>query len=158
MAGKVNYRFVALLSAIMIICTLALVGVWYTFVRTDPAEAIARGDGAYERGMYAQAAALYAKALKVRTNDVSLILKYTEAIRPIEVSDVRSARQAIQRLQGAYAQALELDPDNELAIERLMDLTMRIGKDLGDFEAWNQMLKTTNTALAANPDFVLARK
>jgi tetratricopeptide (TPR) repeat protein len=158
MAGKVNYRFVAVLCAILIACTLGVVGLWYTFVHTDPAEAIARADGAFEKGQYALASSLYGKALAKRPNNIDLIIKYADSIKPIKVSDVRTARDTVQRLQGAYRKALQIDPVHPQAFEHLMDLTLRIGRDLGDFDAWNQMVRTATSSLAVDGTFTLAHK
>ncbi len=158
MVGKVNYKFVALLCTILIVCTLGLVGLWYTAVRTDPAEMIARGDGAFQQGQFAHAASLYSKALNKRPNDAELILKLTRSIAPIEVSEARAARESVQQLRGAYSRALQIEPTNVEAFEKLMELTLSVGRDLGDFDAWNQMVRVANSSLKVDPTFNPALK
>ena len=62
MSGRVNTKFVVGLSATLITIIVGLVGVWYTLVRTDPAEYIARADAMLAQGQYAQAVDFYRKA------------------------------------------------------------------------------------------------
>lgn len=158
MAGKVNTRFVALLCASLVICTLAMAGMWYFIVRTDPAEDIARGDGLMAEGHYARAAEQYGKAVHKRRSDVDLLLKYAGALSRVEVDDIRRARENVAQLRAAYNNALRLDSDNEPAFRAMMSLLTRIGRDLQDFDAWNEMYKTCEDTLRAAPDFTLARQ
>ena len=158
MAGKVNYRFVALLGAVLIVCTLGLVGFWYMFVRTVPSEAIARGEGFFEQGQYARAAEHFGKALGKRPNDTQLLLRYSAATERIELGDIRTARDTVKRLKAAYEKVLQLDPAQPEALDRLMDLYLRIGRDLGDLKAWDRMLTVTNAALDVDADLIVARQ
>lgn len=158
MAGKINYRFVALLSTLIVVCTLGVVGLWYLVVQTDPSDAIVRGDTAFEEQKYSLAAVQYSKALSKRKDDISVILRYAKAVAAMPVADMRGARDSVQQLQSAYQRVLELSPGHPEALEGLMQLYIEIGRDLGDFDAWNQMVRATGAALKAKPDLLVARQ
>lgn len=156
MAGRVNTKFVVVLSSLLVVFILALVGVWYFLVRTDPAEFIVRGDKAAAAGQYGQAADYYRKAFGYRRNDVKLILSLADARSHMLVTDLRAAQGLITELIDLRRRALELDPDNEDALRGLAQVLIVIGRDLNNLDGWNQLYKTTDTILQTRPNHTLA--
>ena len=102
MSGRVNTKFVIGLSATLIAIIIGLVGVWYTFVRTNPAEYIARVDAMLAQGQYIKAVEYYRKARSGRPHDPNLMLKQAQALSQIPVQDTRTARAAIGQLIDLY--------------------------------------------------------
>lgn len=158
MSGRVNTKFVIGLSATLIAIIVGLVGVWYMFVRTDPAEYIARADAMLAQGQYAQAVDFYRKARSGRPHSVDLMLKQAQAMSQITVEDSRQARSAIGQLIDLYKGVLDVDARHETAMRSLAAIYMQIGRELGDLDAWDQLFKITNTAVLSDSGNVLARQ
>ncbi|MAX25931.1 MAG: hypothetical protein CMJ19_15645 [Phycisphaeraceae bacterium] len=158
MSGRVNTKFVVGLSATLITIIVGLVGVWYTLVRTDPAEYIARADAMLAQGQYAQAVDFYRKARSGRPHSVELMLKQAQAMEQITVSDSRQARSAIGQLLELYKGVLDVDSRNDTAMRNLAEIYMKIGRELGDLDAWDQLYKITNTAVLSDANNIVARQ
>tara|TARA_Y100001933_G_scaffold263783_1_gene326682 strand:- start:45347 stop:49813 length:4467 start_codon:yes stop_codon:yes gene_type:complete len=158
MSGRVNTKFVIGLSATLVAIIVGLVGVWYMFVRTDPAEYIARANAMLDRGQYAQAVDYYRKARSGRPHSTDLMLKQAKAMSQITVEDSRQARAAIGQLLDLYKSVLDVDSRNEEAMRSLGGIYMQIGRELGDLDAWDQLFKITNTAVLSDPGNVLAKQ
>jgi tetratricopeptide (TPR) repeat protein len=158
MSGRVNTKFVVGLSVTLIAIIVGLMGVWYAFVRTDPAEYIARADAMLAQGQYAQAVDFYRKARSGRPHSVELMLKQAQAMEQITVTDSRQARGAIGQLLELYKGVLDVDSRNVTAMRNLADIYMKIGRELGDLDAWDQLFKITNTAVLSDPSNMVARQ
>lgn len=157
MAGRVNTRFVLILSAVIVVLAGGVGGIAYYQSLTPIEENIARGDRNYEQGDYAAAAEQYGKALTKKSGNPDLMLKYADAVWRIEVEDVRTARQHLQQTLENFNKVLELDPDNTVAMERLFALQLRMAEELG-VPVWEQVLKQTNEILERQPNEMVARK
>lgn len=158
MSGRVNTKFVIGLSATLVAIIVGLVGVWYLFVRTDPAEYIARADAMLAQGQYAQAVDFYRKARSGRPHSIDLMLKQAQALSQITVEDSRQARSAIGQLLDLYKGVLDVDARHDEAMRNLAAIYMQIGRELGDLDAWDQLFKITNTAVLSDPNNLLARQ
>lgn len=158
MSGRVNTKFVIGLSATLIAIIIGLAGVWYMFVRTDPAEYIARADAMLVQGHYIKAVEYYRKARSGRPHDPQLMLKQAQALSQITVQDTRRARAAIGQLIDLYKSVLEVDSRQQEAMQELAGIYMKIGRELNDLDAWGQLLSITNTATLSDPENLTARK
>lgn len=158
MSGRVNTKFVIGLSATLVAIIVGLIGVWYLFVRTDPAEYIARADAMLAQGQYAQAVDFYRKARSGRPHSVELMLKQAQALSQITLEDSRQARSSIGQLLDLYKGVLDVDTRNEQAMRSLAGIYMQIGRELGDLDAWDQLFKITNTAVLSDPGNLLAKQ
>ncbi len=158
MSGRVNTKFVIGLSATLIAIIIGLVGVWYMFVRTNPAEYIARADAMLAQGQYIKAVEYYRKARSGRPHDPNLMLKQAQALSQIPVQDTRTARAAIGQLIDLYKSVLEVDPRQEEAMRELGGIYLKIGRELNDLDAWGQLLSITNTATLSDSQNLIARK
>ncbi|MCC6581127.1 MAG: tetratricopeptide repeat protein [Phycisphaeraceae bacterium] len=158
MAGKVNTRFVVALSAALVLLIVGLGVVWYMRGRTDPADAIARGDGFFAEGHYDKAAAQYKIALSRRRNDVDLLIRYGDTLQQVRVDSVAAAQDAISQIINVYRNALEMAPNNDAAFSRISDVFMQLGTQMNELDAWNQLYKIAATAVNADPSRELPKR
>jgi|GEM_PF-3574940 len=156
MAGRVNTKFVVILSAILILFIVGLVGLWFYVNRVDPAEHIARADKYAAAGQYEKAVTYYGRALRERKTDVDLILKFADAKSQLLVSDFRVAQNNITSQIDYYRNALDLSPSNEKALRGLADMYTMIGREMNSLDGWNQLYLITQPILRSRPDYSLA--
>lgn len=149
MAGRVNTWFVVALI-VAVVALVGAVGGLY-FLRTDPTKLVQRGDELLAQGLTEKALEQYGKALSRQVNDMALMLKYVHALTQVKTSDPRTARGYVGNMIGTLRRAITQEPHNTVPFEKLMQIYMRLGHDLGDFESWNRMYEDADTRLKSNP-------
>ncbi len=158
MAGRVNTKFVVLLIAILLMAGGGVIAAWWVTAKTDPAEYIARADSFYRQGDYERAAQQYGRALKVDKNNLELILRYTDTVSKFQISDTKQARSLIDQMRNWWGRALNIDPTNEEAMTRLMEMFISLGREMNDTRVWERVYERTTSLLGSQPDNLLARK
>lgn len=152
MAGRVNTKFVFVLIAILVALPVAAFGCWLLFVRTNPTKLIELADEHLEQGLIEKAIQEYDQALDKRTDDVSLMLKLVHALTQAKTFDPRTARGYVGHMISTLHRAITQEPRNPVPFEKLMQLYMKLGRDMSDFESWNRMYTDADARLKADPD------
>jgi len=165
MAGKVNTKFVIILTLVLIAVTGALGGAWYIATRQDPAEFVARGDVMMQQQNYEQAAQYYGRALREDQTSPLIMLKYTEAASQIPVDTTHALNERLQRMLSIWRKIADVAPNSSQAVEaqrRLMDYYARAAAAFGHISYWNQVYTVANdiinNARTTDESKALARK
>ncbi len=152
MAGRVNTKFVVALIVVLTTVPVLLISYYYLFLRTNPEKLIARGDEYLAQGLADRAVEQYGKALMEKTDDVGLTLKYVHALTQVKTSDPRTARRCVGQMIASLHKAITQEPRNPVPFEKLMQLYMKLGHDIGDFESWHRMYEDADARLRAGTD------
>jgi tetratricopeptide (TPR) repeat protein len=159
MATRVNTKFVALLSVI-IVAIVAAVAVFYTMVvMADPAQLRAQGDELMERGNVEAALIKYREALGARSNEADLILTYVSALRQKRVSPGLKARQANGQIIAWTEKATTLRPNDDELLARYYNLLLTNAQRFGSSSGYYERLYTqANEKLRNQPQNLVAHK
>ncbi|MCE9591443.1 MAG: tetratricopeptide repeat protein [Planctomycetes bacterium] len=156
MPRRVNTAFVFVVFTVIVLLTAAAVGYWYFKVRSNVTEVIARAEMLAAEGNWAQASREYQRAVAKRQNDVDLILKYTDSLGKITVSDAATARDYFIQMINNYRAASNADPSNQEPLSRLLALYNTAGEELGINDAWDNMYQLAQNTLERLPNNPLA--
>lgn len=152
MAGRVNTRFVAALIVVLVLLTLIPAGYWYLFIRADAGTLVKRADQLLTQGSTDKALENYGKAIRLRPGDVDLLLKFADVLSQAKTSDPRTAKNYVGQRIASLQQAITQKPGDPEPYQQLMELYMRLGRELGDFDVWKLMYDNSNTRVSANTD------
>ena len=160
MPGRVNTKFLITLILATIIPIGIFVCYWLYFVRINPDQLIARGDRYVSQGLYEQALSQYSQAIELLPEDVSLQLKFVDTLNDAKTSDPRTAKTYIGHMVRSLQRLITMQPHNLAPFERLMELYIRMGRDMGSFEIWQKMYEDADTRLGASsaPEAILLAK
>lgn len=157
MATRVNTRFVVILSlAIAGLAVLAAVA-WF-LVRKDASENVARARALYGEGRYKEAIEEMGKAIRKEPGNLRIAMEFVDMAENAEVENRRMATELLGHIRGQLEQAMTLEPENEQIFSRTMDLYYRLGRQLGDENAWGLMLERCQSALKRKPGWMLAQR
>lgn len=157
MAGRVNTKFVVLLSAVMASIVLGMGVFWYVFVHKDPAELVHRGDQLMEQGDAAMALEFYGKAIARQRDDVRHLDKYLRALEVAPVRDRTEAQKYFGQLRDFTRVAADQTNDPE-RIATYYSLLLELARDFGGTAFLNELHEHASGRLKGQPDDVLARK
>lgn len=157
MAARVNTKFVSILVGLLVLVVLAGMGMVYYSGHRNPVDYIARGDTAMAAGHVEMAVQEYQRAVNRRPSDVALLIKLADAQSAIALDDPRAARTYLTNVLRGYQSATQLEPNNPAPLQRLFTAYLTLGEE-GDVTAWDVMLGQAQSALARNPEMVVARK
>lgn len=159
MASRVNTKFVVVLIVVLLVGVAGIIGA-VVFFRANPAKHIEAADKYLEQGLTDKAVKEYGKALKKKTDDVGLMLKYVHALTKAKTSDSRTATGYVGQMRGFLRQAITQEPRNPVPFENLMQLYMKLG-NVGNFDSWKTMYDDADARLKTNLDaygLALAKK
>ena len=157
MARRVNVRFIVVLGIVVTILSGGGAIAWY-LARSTSLEHIELGEQLMEQGAHDLAIEQFGKAVYKDPQDPSLLLLYCDSLSQVPTSDARKARDHLRQMQAGWEKVLQLDPGNSEAFTRLMDLYVRLGRDLRIFSFWTLMFDRCQEVLTRRPDLVEAIK
>jgi len=158
MPGRVNTKFVIILSVVLVGIVGAVVGVRSLGTGTDPAEHKARGDALFERGEFKKALDYYGRALHKGGDDGELWLRYAQTLDQIEFKASRTAQKRVKQQLQAWVGAVRQSPDNPQAFGGLMRFLASLAREMGDTNAWDRMVERSQNTLNLYPNMIEARK
>ena len=162
MAGRVNTKFVVALIAVLTLLPVSFFGYWFMFIRADAAKLTKLADEHMTQGSTDQAIKYYVKAIAKQTDDVGLMLKYVQALTQAKTSDPRTARRYVGQMITMLHRAITQEPHNPVPFEQLMQLYMKLGRDMNDFGSWQRMYEDADARLlranAGQHEGTLAKK
>lgn len=156
MAGRVNTKFVILLSAIIALAALGVVGLYLGFVYKSAAQLEQTGDQFMAEGETYLAVDAYGKAINKNRTDVGLIEKFLAANDVLESRDIVDARTNLGRTLQLKRTLTELEPTN---LDRQLDyysLLAMLARD--GFFPYINLFEYADDALITNPDDLLAQR
>ena len=160
MTGRLNKKLVIILCTCVLVLAAGLGGGWYVATRARAAAAFREAEAAMEVGDYELAIKRYAKAARHRkySQNVELMLKASEAHRQLQVSDTREAWKNLNFMIQWLRMAVRANPHHDRALQRRMDIAMRIGRELRAASIWDGIYQETQELLRDYPDLPLAIK
>lgn len=181
MAGKVNTKFVLILSTVLIVLlgggTLYVASV----LKKSSSELEAEGDNFLVRAQNAQvdvnsdpellaqaqqqrgqdyrlAAQSYGKAWNRDPQNVDILLKYIEARSNMTVGDQFEAKRVLGEIMQLTRQTTELRPDDEQMLENYYQLLYRWAREFGIPSFYNDIYGLASTRLETAPQNIPALK
>jgi len=112
MAVRVNTKFVVAMLAVIAVMVAGMGAFYLYFGPSTPEEQRAEAEVLFERGEYAQAAALIGKAVFDDRNNVEMLLRFIEMTDKVQVKDEFAARKYIKEITDSYLQTTEAQPGN----------------------------------------------
>jgi len=158
MAARINKPFLFGLIAVVVLLAVGLSVAYVVVTTEDPDKIVARADALMAEGNIERAVEQYGKALKLKKNNVPLILKYLEGIDKLEAISPDQARKYLTQKITWNNTALQADPGNREAFGNLMDLYYTVGTRLNDAGVWDRMYEITATTLTRDPERPDVRK
>lgn len=181
MAGKVNTKFVFILSTVLIVLlgggTLFVASILKKssseleaegdnfLVRAQNAEVDVNSDpellaqAQQQRGQdYRLAAQSYGKAWNRDPQNVDILLKYIEARSNMTVSDQFEAKRVLGEIMQLTRQTTELRPDDEQMLENYYQLLYRWAREFGIPSFYNDIYGLASTRLETAPQNIPALK
>ncbi len=143
MARRVNKRFLLILTIVVVGGLSILAGGAYYLMRPKPEKYIEAGDKFMAEKDYKAARDNYGQAYSL-SKDPLILVKFGDAMTQLAVSDPTLINQDV----GAWRQALEIDPNCEPALRRLMNAYEDVAELSPRAENF-QLLRDTATKLAA---------
>ena len=157
MAGRVNTKFVVLLSSVLIILVLGLVGFYFLVVRKGFDQLVAQGDEYVQSGEIELALKVYGKAFHKTPNDLPLIDKFIHALMIVEANDAVEARRYFGQYRELHRIAAELDPTDNERLDQLYSMVVNLAQKLSP--AWYDWLyQLTQSKLERYPDNLIAMR
>lgn len=152
MPGRVNTRFVLILSAVLCAITGAVAFAYFYFVvRMDPGPNLERAEAMLQAGDIAGAAEQLGRAYRKQQSDVNLLLRYIETVEQIESEDRQQAGIHLQTIMNGRASATMLRPTDEKLLGDYFEMEREL-------RSWERMAQTANDRLKTYPDLLVARK
>ncbi len=151
MAARVNTKFVTTLIVVLLALVGGLSCYYYFVLRVSPGQLVSRGDDYMAKGLTDKAIEEYGQALRQEPNNFELMMKYVHTLEQAKTSDPRTATKYLKLIVGLLHKANTHRPGDTEPFEQLMQVYLRLGRDLGDFESWSQMHEESNRRLAGSP-------
>ena len=160
MARFINFKLLIVLTIVGGITVAGAAIAWVIAGQTRATQALHDGDAAMAAGSYESAQHLYGKALRHARyrEDTGLMIKMSEVITRLPVSDDRDATTHIDSAAYWLRRANRLNPHDETAFQLLMHILMRRGLELRDRNAWDLMYADTQQLLESYPNLPVATK
>ncbi|MEO0514998.1 MAG: tetratricopeptide repeat protein [Planctomycetota bacterium] len=182
MAGKVNTKFVLILSSVLAILLAGGAFVVYTVTSKSSSELEAEGDSylvraqnveidalatdadalakaQQQRGQdYRLAAQSYGKAWNRDPQNVDILLKYIDARSNMPVKDQFEAKRVLTEIMQLTRQTTELRADDEQMLEDFYQLLYRWAREFGIPSFYNDLYGLASTRLETAPQNIPALK
>ncbi len=182
MAGKVNTKFVLILSGVLAVLLAGGAFLVYTVTSKSSSELEAEGDSylvraqnveidalaadaealakaQQQRGQdYRLAAQSYGKAWNRDPQNVDILLKYIDARSNMPVKDQFEAKRVFTEIMQLTRQTTELRPDNEQMLEDFYQLLYRWAREFGIPSFYNDLYALASTRLETAPQNIPALK
>ncbi|NBB82111.1 MAG: hypothetical protein GVY28_01770, partial [Alphaproteobacteria bacterium] len=161
MAGRINTRFVIVLTVVLVFLVGACIAAALYLARRDPGRYIAQAEALMAENNHEDAAKQLGRAFHAEDDNaakVELLLRMAQTYQKIEPEDVTEAQKFFSQVQSCWRKALDLDPSNVEAAEHLLALNHRQAELSGSLEAWSALYTTADTLLQFAPDHHLARR
>lgn len=158
MPGRVNTKFVFLLTSTLVLLVLALAGFYFLVVRQSAEELIQDGDRYVEDGDLKQAVRTFAKAYHKDPENLDLINKYIHVLNTIKADDKIEARQYLGYLLELHRVASEVNPSDLEPLDDYYRLYTNLARDFGGLNWWNNLYQITTRKLDRYPTNPIALK
>ena len=139
--GKVNLKLVVIVILVMGMLGVSLVVARHIHRGVFSERALAAGEAAFENQDWSGAGKSYREYLGRNPDDLEILRKYAQACLAIRPLDVKAFSGAI----AAYRRIIELDPQDEVAYEKLALLYGAIGD-------YDELAAIARTRLEREPD------
>lgn len=154
MAKRVNKKFLVILTTAVMGTGIAAIVVSKVATRGDAKAATAAGDHQAAAGDWEKAQKSYGEALRHRSNDVGLIVKYGDALHEL----VRSDPNLVNKDVMAWERALQIDPNHVPALQRVMDSSIKAAEfHFLSPVAWDKVRDSAGKLAAADPNDTRAK-
>ena len=162
MAGRVNTKFVFILTAVVIVLVggLALVA---QLARRDASDYIAEADRYLDQGEYKLAAESMQRAVGRSHSDPAVIQRLIEVVQQVPAADVVEANNTLNLTRQAALNLIQIDPNSEQylkdyhdLIKRVIERTQTSGSIFHPSDIY--IYRAAVDRLGANPNDKLARK
>lgn len=181
MAGKVNSKFVIILSAALILLIGGIAAFYWFGIRKSTSELEALGNYHYQLAEaveispkaeseeiadaqekrskdYRLAAQSYGKAWNRDPSNVEILLKYIEAYGKMPVEDQFEAEKVRRSIYALTRQATEERPEDSPLLESFYQLLHGWAQEFGYRSLYNDLYTLTTARLETDPDNVVAQK
>ena len=168
MAKRVNTRFVAILTGVIVGLTLMVVVLGLTmggslagmlpFLGSSSEELEARGDQYLAQGRVGAAVGQYHKALYKRRDDPELIIKAVDAMREMTVQDVIRARRVERQVFQWTREATNLRPSDEDLLEYYYELIVHLAENVWGARLYDELFQQASAKVESQPDNLVARE
>ncbi|MEM6852870.1 MAG: tetratricopeptide repeat protein [Planctomycetota bacterium] len=181
MAGKVNTKFVLILSTVLVLLMGGGSLYVYSVLQKSSSELEAEGDSYLVRAQNAEvdvtadretvaeaqqkrgrdfrlAAQSYQKAWNRDPQNVDILLKFIEARSNTTVKDQFEAQRVLRQVVDLTRKTTELRPGDEQLLEDFYQLMYRWAREFGMVGYYNQIYSLASTRLETDPDNIPARK
>ncbi len=160
MTSHLNKKLIIVLCACVVVLGAGLSGGWVLATRARAGAAFREAEAAMAAGDFELAIKRYAKAVRHRnySTNIDLMLNASEAHRQVQVSEVREAWKNLAQMIQWLRMAIRVDPRDGRALQRRMELGMRMGREFGAVTTWDTMHHDTQELLRQYSDLPLAIK
>ncbi len=161
MAASVNTRFVIILAVVLAVLVGGIGVVSYWVMRRDPGRYIAQAEALIGEDNYRDALTQYGRAY-AREDDnarkVQILLDMAKTAQQIEPIDTTDAQQLFLKVRQYWSKAVDLDPSNVEAAEKLLTLYQRQAEMRDALPQWVQLHTAADELLKFAPDNRLATR
>ena len=162
MAGRVNTKFVIVLTVVLVVLGLGLAAFMVLQARRDPGRYIARAEKMLTEGEYKNAASQFGRAYSYEKNNderVKILLARAEALQRVSAESTRDAEELMAQIEACWQKAVQLVPSNIEASERLLDLHHERAEVFSQYiSVWNNLYVNADQLLKFDPDNQAARR
>jgi len=162
MAGRVNTKFVIVLTVLLAVLGLGVAGFMLYQARRDPGRYITRAEKLMTEGRYEDAARQFGRAYSYETGNaarVKILLDRAEALQQVEAATTREAQDLMRNILACWQTAVDLVPSNVEASELLLNHQFEQAESSGNYIAlWNQLHQRADQLLKFDPDNATARR
>jgi len=160
MAGRVNTKFVFILSAVLCVSVLGFAGAAYYFNNRDYKTHLIRGRELLAAGDFKDAVDSFERAAQRSKSDIPVTQEYIEALKLLPAADYVEAQNTLRSIRDNTRHLTNIDPDSDELFQDFVDLikgyALELGQDGDTSMMW--ILQTALSRLEINPDDALARR
>jgi len=159
MAGRVNTKFVFILSAVLVVLVGGIASVAYLSSR-DAQELVARSEQYLAQGDVKLAVETLKRAVGRSKSDPQVIKKLIEALKQLPAADQVEAGSTLQLIGQAYLNMVQIDPDSEEYLREYAEQMQHTVDQVGILPGSHPLYiyQASVARLAANPQDKLARR
>ncbi len=163
MAGRVNTKFVMILTIALVVMVGGILGLWWMAVyRRDPDRYVARAEQFVEQGLYKDAVKQLGRAQayeEAGDRKIRILFRLADVHRMITTDNMEEASSHLRQLIGCWQAVRRIDPTNLAATERLLEFYHQDARsNPRSMSRWDHLYTTTNDMLNVVPDMILAKR
>jgi tetratricopeptide (TPR) repeat protein len=162
MAGRVNTKFVIVLTVVLVVLGLGVAAAMVLKARRDPGRYIARAEKLMVEGEYKDAAAQFGRAYSYeKSNDrrVEILLARAEALERVSAESTRDAQELMKSIEACWQKAVQLVPSNVEASEHLLELHHERAEAFSQYvNYWTNLYVSADQLLKYDPGNKAARR